>query len=841
MAVQQVDIGKRNFAARRVQAASAAGKFGNAGFGAVDIQAETVDRQSARHVDNGEPAIAVTADCTRDRVARIGPRFGPKHRPVAVHQVEINLEHAAIFIEAVLQRVPATRGDLVMVDRVQVFARSKIGVVGASNQQFARGAVLGHMEDEVAQMPPARIAGCDRVVEPCAIGPAGIEIHLDFRRPVAGPVRPVTVKPGERSVARRFADKRVAGAIFRSDAVGTRGNQRHHAPPAPGRIIDRVGGIVETADELTGRIGRDHRRVVGAGNGDGHVDRVGRALRICHDSRKRFRLGLSCRQCLRCRSTIVDEIGPHTGIGVDGEVAVGSGRITGPLQLRGLAAVDITGHQLARSRRQKAVGLVEGQRVVGLAFVPAIDRPAGQAQVVDRLGQFGVQRRLRIRGVGTERRVKELVGQRRAVEVAEQVVMQALQALRNAVAIVVGLELGDHVIERRTAALDVLGIFQSKPDKGLVDGIAVIRAVVGVEMLPDSRDCVRHRCHAGHRQHRLQHRGHIVIVARSGQQSRNITADGGEIGNGCRRRGRIRVFRRSTGHNRVCLDHRCVVGAGNGDGHGDRVGRRMRIGHSRHEAVGDALALGQRLRRGKAVVELVDPLAGVGIDRERAVDAGRIARPQQLSSLAIVHIRGRQLARGRLDIAVGDVEVPHIRIRGALVARVVGTGQKVGVNAADQVGQRGFKRIAAEALRDRGTADIAQKVVMKALHPLRNAVAVVVRCVFRRHVDERADRAGLEQTGIGRAKTDEGLVDRILSRTAIDIIVVEIIPDHRNRLARITAKLGGDRGQGSLEPGPVGLQPVQHPLRTSRQSHIRTQRTAKARLIDIGNVAALGH
>jgi hypothetical protein len=129
---------------------------------------------------------------------------------------------------------------------------------------------------------------------------------------------------------------------------------------------------------------------------------------------------------------------------------------------------------------------------------------------------------------------------------------------------------------------------------------------------------------------------------------------------------------------------------------------------------------------------------------------------------------------------------------------------------------------------------------MKALHPLRNAVAVVVRCVFRRHVDERADRAGLEQTGIGRAKTDEGLVDRILSRTAIDVIVVEIIPDHRNRLARI-AKLAGNRGQGSLEPGPVGLQPVQHPLRTSRQSHIRTQRTAKARLIDIGNVAALGH
>ena len=77
MAVGQVDIGERNLAARRVQAADAAGEFGYASFGTVDIEAETIDRQSARHVDEGEPAIAIATDFARDRVCRIGPCFGP--------------------------------------------------------------------------------------------------------------------------------------------------------------------------------------------------------------------------------------------------------------------------------------------------------------------------------------------------------------------------------------------------------------------------------------------------------------------------------------------------------------------------------------------------------------------------------------------------------------------------------------------------------------------------------------------------------------------------------------------------------------------------------------------
>ena len=697
------------------------------------------------------------------------------------------------------------------------------------------------MEDEVALMRSICTAGCDRVVETGAIGPGGVEIHLDLGCPVAGPVRSVTVKPRERSGTGVFADERVAGAVFGRHVSGIAGrHQRHQAIARPRRVVDRVGRAIEAADEFAGRICLDHRRVIGAGDGDGDVDRVGGAVRIGHGRREGFRLGLAGSKRLGCRCAIVHEIGPHAGVGVDGEIAVSASRIAGPLQQNGLAGVDIGGNELARGCRQQAVGLVERQCVVGLAFVSAIDRTAGQAQIVDRLGQFGMQRRLRIRIVRAIGCCEELVGQRRAVEVAEQVVMQALQALRNAVAIVVGLELGDHVVERRTAALDVPGIFQAETGEGLVDIVDVVGAVIGIEVLPDRGDRVGHRGHARQAEHALKQRAHVVIVARCSQQRGNVAADGGEIGDRGGRRGRIRVFRRSTGHNRVCLDHRRVIGAGNGDGHGDGVGRRMRIGDRRHEAVSNGLPLGQRLRRGKAVVELVDPFAGVRIDRERAVGAGRIARPLQKRRLAIVDIGGRELARGRLDIAVGDVEGPHGRIRGALVAREVGTGQKVGVDAGDQVGQRGLERIAAEALIDRGAGDIAQKVVMQALRPLRNAVAIVVRRVFRRHVDERADRAGLEQAGIGRAQPDEGLVDRILRRTAIDVIVVEIIPDHRDRLARITAKLGGDRRKRGLEPGAIGLKPDQKRLRTAREHNARAERTADTSLVDPGNVSAFG-
>ena len=394
------------------------------------------------------------------------------------------------------------------------------------------------MEDEVALVRSVRAAGCDRVVETGAICPCGIEIHLDLGCPVAGPVRSVTVKPRERSVARSFTDKRMARAIFGRHVSGIAGrHQRHQAIARRRRVVDRVGRAIEAADEFAGRICLDHRRVIGAGDGDGDVDSVDGTVRIGDSCGEGFRVGLAGSKRLGCRCAIVHEIGPHAGVGVDGEIAVGASRIAGPLQQRSLSGIDVCGGELPGRRRQQAIGLVEGQCVVGLAFVSAVDRPAGQAQIVDRLGQFGMQRRLRIRIIRAIGCFEELVGQRRAVEVAEQVVMQALQTLWDAVAVVVGLELGDHVDERRTAALDVLRILKAKTREGLVDIVDVVGAVIGIEMLPDRGDRVGHRGHTRQAEHALQQRAHVVIVARGSQQGSDVAADRGEIGDRSRRRG----------------------------------------------------------------------------------------------------------------------------------------------------------------------------------------------------------------------------------------------------------------------------------------------------------------
>ena len=135
------------------------------------------------------------------------------------------------------QRVPAARRHLVMIERLEVFANRKVRVVRARHQKLAGGGVLGHMEDEVAQMPARGVARGNGIIEALAGRPVRIEINLYLGRVVAGPNRLIAVEAREGARARNLAHQRIGRVVVRIDAAGAR---RNHADAAIRRAVAEI-------------------------------------------------------------------------------------------------------------------------------------------------------------------------------------------------------------------------------------------------------------------------------------------------------------------------------------------------------------------------------------------------------------------------------------------------------------------------------------------------------------------------------------------------------------------------------------------------------------------------
>ncbi|TLD45012.1 MAG: hypothetical protein FAZ92_02734 [Accumulibacter sp.] len=86
-----------------------------------------VDCDAARHVDIGEPDVAVSAGDRADIVTRVASHFGEQPPPRLIVEVHCHLEIAKfVGIHAVLERIPAGTGDGDVVLVFQVFARIEI-------------------------------------------------------------------------------------------------------------------------------------------------------------------------------------------------------------------------------------------------------------------------------------------------------------------------------------------------------------------------------------------------------------------------------------------------------------------------------------------------------------------------------------------------------------------------------------------------------------------------------------------------------------------------------------------------------------------------------------------
>ena len=346
-----------------------------------------------------------------------------------------------------------------------------------------------------------------------------------------------------------------------------------------GDIIDV--GYSQLADPEPGNIvGRDIRphqrqriwRIIGAGDGDGDVDRVGCGMLVAHRDGEGFRAGFTLGQ--EVDRVLVEHIGPFAAVLIDGELAVGARGIAGELQHR--AGVNITGGDRAAHLGDNSIGRIvtcAGLVIAGRADLLAVEGRAIQQSVggrvkdpvkaVDQIGQFSQQH-------GIKAPVQHAV-----IEIAQQVVVQRLHPVGRTAAVAVSSVFGDHIRQRSNLALrQQVGVKRAQAHKGLVD--RMVRGgpdgrVQPVQILP-------------------QHRNGSGIAAHNGQNSRigirelNCTGIGAEIidlaldsshvkavRQTTRRAGALDMFNNArfddrTGNiRRRNVDHRRIIGPGDGD------------------------------------------------------------------------------------------------------------------------------------------------------------------------------------------------------------------------------------------------------------------------------------
>jgi hypothetical protein len=219
----------------------------------------------------------------------------------------------------------------------------------------------------------------------------------------------------------------------------------------------------------------------------------------------------------------------------------------------------------------------------------------------------------------------------RTDQIAEQIVVQVLQPLRRRVGVaVIGSELGDDIGERLAASLQILGIGDAQPHEGLVDvGLVRAGADIGViQIVPHDRNRLRDI----HAEFGLDRVEHVVDVIRRRLQPvqrrvhRRVQRDSGfQVAGNVRALDSERIPALDHRARNLARNHRRVVGAGDVDGDIDRIRGAVFVLDRYGEDVRYRLTRRQRLRRRQAVIELVGPLAGIGIDREAAIGAGGIA------------------------------------------------------------------------------------------------------------------------------------------------------------------------------------------------------------------------
>ena len=487
--------------------------------------------------------------------------------------------------------------------------------------------------------------------------------------------------------------------------------------------------------------------------------------------------------------------------------------------------------------------LIPGQRVVRRTFVAAIYRPAVKTRRNNRVVQFRVERGLGVR-VRTHSRAEEFIDQRRLMQIAKQVVVQRLHAIRSGARVpAVRRELHDNIRQRTTAVLKILRIGKPKADSERVDRRVVIRVVV-VDVVPNRSKGVGV---AGLRAKRCLHiRKHVGNIVAGRQRPLDDTINIHQ-----RLKAVVRGFARlHHGIQRPCLkqrrarltarNHRRVVRTrdGNNDVHG--IGQAEVVRHRDGEGFLLNLALRQRLRRAERVVQLVDPLPGTGINLENAVAPGRTAGERQRR--AVIHIRRNDRAAGGRHIAILHVPCADGGIRRTFAAFVIRTAQEIGIDAADKRLQLSQLRgIRTPALIQRISGQIAEQVVVQRLQTLRRRVRVaVIGRVLRDHV-EQAPAGAQHMLRIDDPETRERLVHVRLVRTRSDVVVVEIIPHDGNRICEINALLALDRRKHRRDIGWRSLQRQECGVGCGRQNDHRLQTAAKSAFVNGGKIPGLGH
>ena len=396
----------------------------------------------------------------------------------------------------------------------------------------------------------------------------------------------------------------------------------------------RSVGLCQVCRTAVASINKDLRRIIGAGDGDGDVDRVGCGMLVAHRDGEGFRAGFTLGQ--EVDRVLVEHIGPFAAVLIDGELAVGARGIAGELQHR--AGVNITGGDRAAHLGDNSIGRIvtcAGLVIAGRADLLAVEGRAIQQSVggrvkdpvkaVDQIGQFSQQH-------GIKAPVQHAV-----IEIAQQVVVQRLHPVGRTAAVAVSSVFGDHIRQRSNLALrQQVGVKRAQAHKGLVD--RMVRGgpdgrVQPVQILP-------------------QHRNGSGIAAHNGQNSRigirelNCTGIGAEIidlaldsshvkavRQTTRRAGALDMFNNArfddrTGNiRRRNVDHRRIIGPGDGDGDNLGCRRAKVVRDGRGEALGDLVALGQRIGIAIRIIERIGPLTCRGIDGKRTVDTSRIAGP----------------------------------------------------------------------------------------------------------------------------------------------------------------------------------------------------------------------
>jgi len=296
---------------------------------------------------------------------------------------------------------------------------------------------------------------------------------------------------------------------------------------------------------------------------------------------------------------------------------------------------------------------------------------------------------------------------------------------------------------------------------------------------------------------------------------------------------KVAGFRHSAGNNGCRFDNRRVVTPGDRDRHGHHVRRIMFVRDRCNERVCRRYAFGQRLRRGKLVIQLIGPFSRHRVQFERAErSCVGIDRPGQ--NRAIVDVRRHKRSGCFGNIGIVLIEGSLSRVGRALIATEDRPGPKVRVHTVDQARQLVQQdRIRSEPRVQRRIVQIAQKVVMHRLHAIGIAsrIAAIGR-EFRRYVDQR-HAAGFQILCVDNAEPHKGFVDlRNLNRGRADIGAIEMMPDDGN-CQRQVADLGLDPADNSDDITRRARQRVQQRIRRTRKSDGRHERTAQARLIDI--------